>query len=313
MVQSTISFPIKPSAVRYIKLGEGGAWEADCLNTGTVRIGFGSAWPERFAYCQEGRWEDLRATFLAEGRSKGTASRFAKEVRTFFEDDGSTLWITFSGLRLHWAFLSNEPPQLHSDAFSVVRPTFGSWSCRDAIGEELTTDRLPGSLTKLAAFRGTSCNVGMADYVVRRINGERIPQVERGIAAYEQAKSSTLALIQLLDWKDFETLVDLILSSSGWRRVGVVGKTQKTLDLDVILPSTGERALVQVKSASTSRELAEYLAALSDAGPFDRLIYVHHSGTVETDDERALVIGPERVAELALDAGLMKWLIDKAS
>ena len=36
-------------------------------------------------------------------------------------------------------------------------------------------------------------------------------------------------LMHLLTWKDFELLVDLVFANSGWRRVGVVGKTQKTI------------------------------------------------------------------------------------
>jgi hypothetical protein len=73
-------------------------------------------------------------------------------------------------------------------------------------------------------------------------------------------KEASLALMKLLGWRDFELLVDLVFTSSGWRRVGIVGKTQKTLDLDLILPSTGERAFVQVKSTTTLAELAEYVA-----------------------------------------------------
>lgn len=45
-------------------------------------------------------WSRLAASFLETGRDKGTATRFANELRLFFEDDGSTLWITFSGERL---------------------------------------------------------------------------------------------------------------------------------------------------------------------------------------------------------------------
>lgn len=303
---------VSPKATRYIKLGEGGAWERECIEKGILRFGAEGTRGDRLGLCQRGDWAALAASFVSGGKARSTATRWANETRHFFEDDGTTLWITFVGIRLFWGFLDG-PPQRHPEGAGVYSLVKGGWRSVDANGVDLTVDRLPGSLTQLTAYRGTSCNVRMADYVVRRINGERIPQVERGVAAYSDAKAAALALIQLLDWKDFETLVDLIFSTSGWRRVGVVGKAQKTLDLDVILPSTGERALVQVKSTSTSRELAEYLAALSDAGPFDRLIYVHHSGAVETDDERALVIGPERVAELALDAGLMKWLIDKAS
>lgn len=46
----TINFnQIVPLAVRYIKLGEGGLWEAECQPRGIVRFGFGSSRPDRFA------------------------------------------------------------------------------------------------------------------------------------------------------------------------------------------------------------------------------------------------------------------------
>ena len=130
----------------------------------------------------------------------------------------------------------------------------------------MTKDRLSGALTKLAAYRGTSCDVGASDYVIRRINGKKTPQVERALAASEEMKASALDLMRLLGWQDFELLVDLVFTTSGWRRVGVVGKTQKTLDLDLVLPSTGERAFVQVKSQTTTAELADYVVGSGNSG-----------------------------------------------
>jgi hypothetical protein len=120
-------------------------------------------------------------------------------------------------------------------------------------------------------------------------------------------------LMKLLGPKDFETLVDLVFSTSGWRRLGVVGKTQKTLDFAIVLPSTEEKAFVQVKSKTTSAELATYVGRLEDEGPYDRMFYVYHSGEASTADERVSVIGPEKLAELVLNAGLMNWLIQKVS
>ena len=131
-----------------------------------------------------------------------------------------------------------------------------------------------------------------------------------GLAATQEMKASTLELMRRLEPRDFELLVDLVFTTSGWRRVGLVGKTQTTLDLT--LPSTGERALVHVTSNSTSQELAEYVAALEDS-PFDRMFYVFHSGEAATDDLRVTVIGPEQLADLVVDAGLVGWLIRKAS
>jgi len=91
-----------------------------------------------------------------------------------------------------------------------------------------------------------------------------------------------------------------------------VGKTQKTLDLDLVLPSTGQRAFVQVKSKTTTGELNEYAAAIQD-GPYDRMFYAFHSGTAETSDSRVTVIGPEQLSDLVMDAGLAGWLIRKVS
>jgi hypothetical protein len=82
---------IRPARVRYIKLGEGGRWEAECIAQGIVRFGFETANSERFQLCRDGRWPELTASFLAAGHSKGTATRFTNEARWFFEDDGSTL------------------------------------------------------------------------------------------------------------------------------------------------------------------------------------------------------------------------------
>ena len=153
----------------------------------------------------------------------------------------------------------------------------------------------------------------VAEYVIRRINGEKIPEVERAVVAMAAAKSSVLELMRLLEPRDFETLVDLIFSTSGWRRQGIVGKTQKTLDLDLTLPSTGERAFVQVKSRTTSSELAEYVAKIDELGPYDKMFYVYHSGEAHTDDDRVIAINPDKLAELVLDAGLTSWLIQKVS
>ncbi len=152
-----------------------------------------------------------------------------------------------------------------------------------------------------------------AKYVIQRINGLKTPQVERALVAAQAMRSSVLELMKLLDWHDFETLVGLVFSTSGWRRQGDVGKTQKTLDIDVTLPSTGERAIVQIKSKTNNAELAEYVARLEDLGAYDRMFYVYHSGNAKTDDDRVTVISPEKLAALVVDAGLINWIIQKVS
>lgn len=298
---------------RYIKLGEGGRWDPECITKNIARFGFGTENEQRFNLCNQGRWDELTKSFLAEGKNKGTATRFTNEVKLFFESDCTLVWITFVGVDFYWGVFNQIRPERHMDGQGVWRPIAGAWRKVDLNGEPLTMDHLSGALTKLAGYRGTSCSVDVSDYVIRRIKGQKTPEVERAIESANQMKKSVAELMTLLIPKDFELLVELVFSTSGWRRLGAVGKTQKTLDLDIILPSTGERAFVQIKSRTTSKELAEYVAKIDEAGPFNRMFFVFHSGAADTTDERVTLIGPERLAELVMDAGLTKWLIEKTT
>src|SRR5260370_20616146 len=214
--------PIRPTRVRYIKLGERGRWESECLKNGTIRIGFGSARPELFDLCRAGRWDDLAETFVAEGKDKGTATRSTNELRIFFEDDGSTLWITFIGERLYWGLLEHKEALLNSDRDGVFRTVEDGWRWTDLRNDPLTKDRLSGALTKLAGYRGTSCDVDVADYVIRRVNGTRTPEVNRAVVASSAMKLAVIDLLRLLTPQDFELLVDLVFSTAGWRRLGTV-------------------------------------------------------------------------------------------
>src|SRR6266498_2897791 len=99
------------------------------------------------------------------------------------------LWITFIGERLYWGRVNHTKPTRHADAKGVWRPIRDGWRSTNLNGESLTKDRLSGALTKLAAYRGTSCDVDVSEYVVRRINGLKMPAVERALAAMQEVRS----------------------------------------------------------------------------------------------------------------------------
>jgi hypothetical protein len=61
------------------------------------------------------------------------------------------------------------------------------------------------------------------------------------------------------------------------------------------------------------RQLDGYVDKLQEYEGYDRMFYVYHDGKAETDDERVNVIGPGKLAELLVDAGLVDWLIRKVS
>jgi hypothetical protein len=306
---------IQPKLVRYIKLGDAGRWERECIDNGIIRFGFGTNDDTKFDVCVRGAWDELTRLFLAEGKNQGTATRFTNESQKFFEDDGSTLWFTFKGEDLWWGFLTDDAPVKHADGHGIWRRVKNGWRNTDANGEPLTKSRLSGALTMIAGYRGTSCSVhAQENYLVRRINGQKTPQVERAVAARKEMVDVSVGLMQLLGPRDFELLVDLVFTSSGWRRVGAVGKTQKTLDLDLILPSTGEKAFVQVKSTTNSKQLASYIEKLDDFDSYSRMFYVFHTGNVaDPGDDRVSILGPAELAELVVESGLVGWLIQKTS
>lgn len=174
---------------------------------------------------------------------------------------------------------------------------------------------ISGRLTRTAAYRKTTCRiVDAAPYLLARLNDETEPEVAALIAARGGLSDALVKVIQRLTWQDFELLVDLVFSASGWRRTGAVGGAQKTVDIELELPSTGERAFVQVKSATTAVEFAGYRGEMATR-PEGRMFYAYHTGGIgaEATGDNITVIGPERIAEMTLNAGLLDWVIRRGS
>jgi hypothetical protein len=91
-------------------------------------------------------------------------------------------------------------------------------------------------------------------------------------------------------------------------------KDTKTVDIELMMPTTGERVFVQVKSSAGKRDLAEYLDRLKNSGAYDRMFFVWHSGDAgEVEESNVALIGPDRLARMVFDAGLTSWLREKIS
>ncbi len=305
-------FPhISAKSVRYIKLGEAGRWEKSSIRDGVLRFGFESGEPLSMAMCLEGRWDDLARSWREDGaKSASTARRFTNETRQFFQADPEDLWITFVGERLYWGFLEPGSPVKSDDDASSWRRVAGGWRCTDRNGTPLVKSNLPGGITKLAAYRGTSCGVDVDQQVIRRINAEVEPQVATARNAVAALETALVPLLQRLGPRDLEVLVELIFSASGWRRLDTTGGTRKLVDLDLELPTTQERAFVQVKTGTNQNELQSYIDLMQQES-FGRMFYVYHSGTLHTDQDNVTLIGPMKLANMVLNAGLTDWVMRK--
>jgi hypothetical protein len=301
---------VTASHLYYIKLGRGGDWEAESLRDGVLRFGYREA-PHNL--CVRGDWQGVWEGMKTIRGDAGAATRDVNQIRAYYEADEDSIFITFVGGLLYWCRPSG-PVELLDDR-SHRRQTAEGWRNTSVNGNLLSTDRLSGRLLKVQMFRGTICDVRAGDYLLRKLSDQLSPEVAAAEEAERALMTAIVELMRLLTWQDFELLVDLVFSTSGWRRVSQVGRTQKTVDLELILPSTAERAFVQVKSQASSAALDDYVARLAEADAYDRMFFVWHTGDVSEESSPAgvILLGPRKLSRMVLDAGLSSWLREKVS
>lgn len=306
---------VKADKALFIKLGEGGRWEATCIRDGTLRFGYREI-PHDL--CAAGDWSGVEQVARGFSRDQGSATRHVNQIRLFYETDESVLWITFHADRLWWCFSSQDVYVLPGN--DKERRTLGGWNDTDIYGRPLLKGTLSGKLLATQGFQGTICTVSELNYLLHKINGTVEPHVAAAQTAYEGLRTALVPVIRKLHHKDLETLTDLIFRQSGWQRVGVAGGTEKDIDLDLISPVTGERIAVQVKSKANAAVWRAYREKYADMRGFSRFYFVTHSPTTDlrreaevSDDPAFILWDVEQLSGQAVRGGLTGWLLDKAA
>ncbi|MDE0119852.1 MAG: restriction endonuclease, partial [Bdellovibrionales bacterium] len=287
--------------------------ESDCIRkSNTLRLGYETA---DFQLCLNGEWNKVKDHYIKSGTKQKTASKYITQIRHFFEASEDTIWITFYDNKLWWT-KAKAGVSLNNDNIRE-RSCISEWSDKDIEGNPLYMENISGNLLKTQGFRGTICTVEEEKYLLRKINAEKSKEVLETEDSYKSLQQNLCNLIQQLTWQDFEVLVDLIFTQAGWQRVSSVGKTAKTLDLDLKAPVTGEKCLVQVKSSTDSTELDKYLKDFSSMDQYHKFYYVYHTfkGTPsqKINDSKVRLLSANEIAELAIDSDLSKWIIAKVS
>ncbi len=291
----------------YIKLGKGGEWESDSFAEGVLRVG----WEHNdLRDINERNWPRIAEQLRTAQVHSAVATRDENALRQIVESDLSDVWITFSAACLWWCRLSGP---MEEDGKSKFRRTVNGWTDRDAQGRRLTIADIPGKVSKVQGFRGTVCSVPTKE-LWRLLKGEGSPAHAALERAAEVLAKEVSTAIQSLHWKDFETLVDLLFRSSGWRRLGISGGTMKYADLELEEPVTRERYQVQVKSTAGASQFREYRNDFGGRG-FRKLYFVVHTPladlTPDLATESAELILPDRLGPMIVKAGLVDWVLAK--
>lgn len=295
----------------FIKLGREGEWEESSIKEGKVRIG----WHEiSLRTINKGDWDGITIRLRKSYGNKGVGTRDANALRTIAESTSEDIWITFHASKLWWCRLRDG--KVKDDSISKHRVVLGKWNDQNINGRTLYVYDIPGSLSKVRAFRATVCRVEPADDLRRVINAE-----QSGVYYDVQQAKDALArrlesAISKLHWKDFEILVDLIFSRSNLKRTGGVGKAKDYSDIELEDQITGDRYLIQVKSQASLRDFRDY-ADDFPSGQFRRLYFIVHSPDKSLEnydgteyDEVELIL-PNRISMMVVDCGLVNWVLDK--
>jgi hypothetical protein len=298
--------------VRYIKLGKGGGWAKDTFERGIIPF---ACYNADHAACMAGDWPAVKQQLIASGiRGTGEAIR---ELRDFYGLPQGTLWFTIADGQLRWAVAGGpvevvagpedgQPPRL--------RKTVDGWHAESLTGERLKAASLSSALTKVSGYPRTICSTLQADYLLRRIRGEVDPLVVNARALKSEIAAVTLEMIRRLPPDEFEILVDLIFTRSGWRRVGRLGGNQPDIDLLLEQPLTGRTGSVQVKSSCTQAVLDNYYSRFRQSGTAGDFFFVVHT----TPSALRLPVGKnlhlwsgDRLADIVSEAGLFDWLFER--
>lgn len=170
----------------------------------------------------------------------------------------------------------------------------------------------------MQGYRGTICSVEREDYLIRKINGELSPEVQQAWDCLSELGEAIKPLLQSLWWKDFELLADLIFTQSGGQRTSVLGQTEKSIDLELLSPVTGRRAFVQVKSQARRDDLDDSIGAFNSMPQYHEMYFVVHTcsddvARYQASDKNIHVLTADRLADLVINAGLVRWLVQKSS
>lgn len=158
---------VTPSRVLFIKLGEQGEWEEDCIEVSQIlRLKFVLVDHQK---CLKGDWNAVQKSFLARGKKPRVATQHVNELRNFYETDSTVMWVTFYDQRLWWCFAKPDVELLKDQ--TKTRKVIGEWSCKTLDGKTLSFDVLSDKLLAMRNSHWTICNVKEAAWLLNKING----------------------------------------------------------------------------------------------------------------------------------------------
>ncbi|TDS66143.1 hypothetical protein [Myroides indicus] len=163
---------IKASKVLYIRLGRDCVFANDCINVEqSIRLGYREV---NHQFCLNRQWDKVEDYFVInEKKPKHVAVREKNQIKSFYEENENTLWITFYNDKLWWCF-SKQQITLAADN-TKTRSVIDKWSDKDINGNILFKENITDKLKKIGNYRGTIRDIEkVKEDVLYLINDEKM-------------------------------------------------------------------------------------------------------------------------------------------
>jgi hypothetical protein len=250
------------------------------------------------------------------GKTASAATRDRIALRSLLEHPSQHLWVTFEDGCMWWCTVRDEieigPADLAGDQVNFWLTCAEPWSNHSIGGRPLVIAELPGVVTSTAGFRGTVCEPRGSKEILRIIRDEEDVDAAAAVQARLAYEAAIAKLVARLGDRDFEILVDLILSRTGWARLAKVGGVTEGIDIEAENDAAGEIAFVQVKSSATQGVLDDSVGDFSNRrGRYARMIFAVHTpvGVLKKPDDPAVQVwAGERLTQLVVKHGLGEWV-----
>lgn len=310
--------PTLSNSVRYVKNGPSGRWWKTALAEGQVHCGWNEVPAEILrAGDHEAAAPYIQEAMLGNGGDKGAVSRDLAALKTLLDRPSQHIWITFEDRRLWWCTVNDEirsdgePSSKDRGHFWLTCAT--PWSDRSIDGKRhLVMNDLPGVVTAVAGYRATVCTPSAAADILRVIHNQEHPAADAARKTRDAYRGALADLIGHLRDKDFELLIDMVLSRDGWARTTPLGGSGADIDLEVENRSANELAFVQIKSQAGQAELDDYVQRFNrQRDRYSRMIFAVHTpkGELRAPGGAPVHIWDRsRIADLGVRLGLGEWI-----
>lgn len=218
-------------------------------------------------------WEPVRNAY---DRNDTTKTNNALALRRFYTAKEEDYFFTFYKGKMYYCQprgevipIVEENNQKLFPLGTRYRKTSG-WkdSAIDLKNTTLYERLISGRLTKTKIFRGTLCEITGKDKETffNTLNWD-FPEYRKLEEYRQKSKEIIIDAMKELNAHDFEVFVDLLLTKTGWNRVGEMGGTVKAIDMEYLIPLTTKHVYVQVKSVLKPSDYEEALHKLAEVLP----------------------------------------------